>query len=417
MLQKKLDHTVHAISYDYAHRLEHFSPLEPHEKSLVIMQLSAHVQSQLLAQLSDQEIIETVDHLDPNEATDILQHIDIKRQNAIVEHLNERLKHDVATLLNFDPETAAGLMNVDYVQVETTQTIGDVAKLVKKHENRTGKIPTILVVQERSLVGQLPAYNIALAETDDAVEKHTKKVSSISHTASHKKVMTHFKANPHSKVVVTGENNQILGVIYTDDVLRLLQSSQAASLYNFAGVSTEESIFDSTSRKVSFRYKWLMLNLGTAFLAAFTVGLFDETISKHVLLAVYMPIVAGMGGNAATQTLAVMVRGLAQHDVDTKSILQTLKNEVSSGFINGSINAVIVTAVIYLINRDLLVGLVLGSAMIFNLCIAGFFGTLVPVVMKRLGKDPASSATIFITTATDIFGFLAFLGLATLLLS
>ena len=160
-----------------------------------------------------------------------------------------------------------------------------------------------------------------------------------------------------------------------------------------------------------------MLNLGTAFLAAFTVGLFDETISKHVLLAVYMPIVAGMGGNAATQTLAVMVRGLAQHDVDTKSILQTLKNEVSSGFINGSINAVIVTAVIYLINRDLLVGLVLGSAMIFNLCIAGFFGTLVPVVMKRLGKDPASSATIFITTATDIFGFLAFLGLATLLLS
>ena len=266
------------------------------------------------------------------------------------------------------------------------------------------------------MYGQLPGHQLGYAHKDDLVADHVKKVFSIRYDSSYEQVISHFKRHPHNKIVVTGDKKQVLGIIYTDDMIKLIESVQGSSLYNFAGVSSEESVYDSVARKVGFRYKWLLINLGTSFLAAFTVSLFNETIAKYVLLAVYMPIVAGMGGNAATQTLAVMVRGLSQNKVDAITIFRTLKNELLSGLVNGIINAVLVILIVYILNRDIMVGIVLGLAMVFNLTNAAIFGTLVPVVMKKLGKDPASSATIFITTATDVLGFLVFLGLATLLL-
>lgn len=416
MQTKQRNKLVHTLSYDHRNRTELFLEQEIHDQIEVILLLSKHVQTQLVRGLNDDQLVELVDHLDPDDATDILQLLSKKRQQQILERLSEHLKQSVATLLNFDPETAAGLMNINYVQVSADERIEEVVEDVKKHEKRTGRIPTILVQEEGKLKGYVPLHQLAFAKANDKAIEYVKKVQTISHTEKSKDVIRFFRSHPHSRVVVVGEKEQVLGVLFTDDILKLIQSNEAASLYGFAGVSNEESIFDSTGRKVQYRYKWLIINLATAFLAAFTVGLFDETISKHVLLAVYMPIVAGMGGNAATQTLAVMVRGLSQNNIGFSNIFLTLKNEISAGLINGVINGVIVTAVVYFLNRDLMVGLVLGSAMIFNLFIAGTFGTLVPVVMKKLGKDPASSATIFITTATDVFGFLAFLGLATLLL-
>jgi len=229
-------------------------------------------------------------------------------------------------------------------------------------------------------------------------------------------ILTVFKENPHQKVVVIGKHENILGVIYSDDVLQLIQEQTASSLYGFAGVNQEESAFDSVKKKVNSRYKWLMLNLFTTFLAASTVRLFEDTISANVLLAVYMPIVAGMGGNAGTQTLAVMVRSISNADISIKALFGVIKNEIFAGFINGVLNGIIIAFVVLMLNSDSIVAITLAFAMIVNLTVAATFGTLMPIVMKRLGKDPASSATIFITTATDIIGFFAFLGLASILL-
>jgi magnesium transporter len=195
-----------------------------------------------------------------------------------------------------------------------------------------------------------------------------------------------------------------------------MQAHEASTLYDFAGISQEESVSDPIRRKVNSRYRWLIINLGTAFLAAFTVGLFEDTLNKYVLLAIYMPIVAGMGGNSATQTLAVVVRGIALKQIELKTAWKTLKNEVGAGMINGLINGVIVAIVVTVLNGDVKIALILGLAMIVNLFVAGFFGTIVPLIMYKLGKDPATSATIFITTATDVLGFMAFLGLATIIL-
>jgi len=416
MTTKELNQIIRTISYDYKHRKEVFLELPTDQQSLVVTRLTKHVQYNLLKVLTDEEIVGFIEHLDPDEATDLIQNLNKKKQESIINKLNEYLKNSVSVLLHFDPETAAGVMSVNYIQVDLKEKIVDVASQVRNHEQRTGKLPTILVIKDGKLAGQLRGSQLGYSKPTEVVENVMKKVHSIRFDASYDQVISHFKRHPHDKVVVLGENKQTLGVIYTDDIIRLIEAAQGSTLYDFAGVSDEESVYDGVKRKVNFRYKWLIINLATSFLAAFIVGLFNETISKHVLLAVYMPIVAGMGGNSGTQTLAVMVRGLTQNKVDKFTFLKALKSELASGVINGLINGLIVVGVVYFINRNLMVGIVLALAMVFNLFTAALFGTFVPVVMKKLGKDPASSATVFITTATDVFGFLTFLGLASILL-
>jgi magnesium transporter len=323
----------------------------------------------------------------------------------------------VSTLLQFDPDTAAGLMNVDYIQVDVSDDIATVAKKFKLHERRTGRLPVILAMDNERLAGFLPGHELGFVRVNEKITKFVKRIPTIRHSASHDEVSDLFRRHPHNKVVVTDDEKNVIGIIYSDDVLRLMQEQESASLYDFAGVSAEESVADSAKRKVKFRYKWLIINLGTAFVAAFTVGLFEDTISKYVLLAVYMPIVAGMGGNAATQTLAVVVRGIALRQIDLKSAYRTLKNEVGAGFVNGLINGFLVALIVLIKDHDAKIAIILALAMVINLLVAAFFGTIVPLIMSKLRKDPASSATIFITTATDVLGFLAFLGLATLILN
>lgn len=290
------------------------------------------------------------------------------------------------------------------------------AKQFKIHEKRTSRSPVILVTKQGKLAGYLPGHELGFAFPTEPIKRYVRRLASIHHAAKKSEVIELFQNHPHNKVAVLGDKGNVIGLIYSDDVLRAFEEENTSSLYDFAGVHDEETVDESVKIKVRLRYKWLIINLATAFLAAFTVGLFDHTISKYVLLAVYMPIIAGMGGNAATQTLAVMMRGIALKQITLKTSLPTLKRELGASFINGIINGVLVAGVVFALNRDIRIALILAAAMIINLFVAGFFGTLVPLLMKRFGKDPATSATIFITTATDVLGFVAFLGMATLFL-
>jgi magnesium transporter len=374
------------------------------------------VQSQLLQELTKEDILPLLEHLDPDDVTDLLQTLPKKKQEELLVEMSQDLQDSLTLLLQFDPKTAAGLMSLNYVQVDGTQRLSEVAEEVQRHEKRTGKLPIVLVLDEGEPVKFLPLQELLFAKPGDRVRDLAKPIKTISHLTSSDKVISQFLEHPHEKIAVMGENGRILGVLYSDDVLRELEQREASTLYDFAGLSSEESITDSIKMKVLHRYRWLIINLGTAFLAAFTVGLFDKTISKNVLLAVYMPIVAGMGGNAATQTLAILVRGISLKQIDLQTAMPTLRREMGAALVNGIINGLIVFAIVATFNHNIGVATVLGIAMITNLLVASFFGTLVPLIMKRLGKDPATSATIFITTATDVLGFLAFLGLASLLL-
>ncbi len=411
-----LGKVLHQIRFYPKQRVDIFLGL-PHEKrATVLIRLGKHLVHDLLAKLNDDDVVVTLEHLDPDEITDILQSIGKKRRQAIINLLSDEAKKDVQILSEFNPETAAGLMNLDYIQIDENDVLAVAAKKFKRHEKRTGRLPTIIVTHNGYVSGYVPGHELGFAKPGEKVKKYTRRIGIIPHSASKKRVLEQFRAHPHNKVVVIGDEKNVMGIIYSDDILRILEEQESASLYDFAGLHKEESVVDDVKVKVKFRYKWLIVNLATAFLAAFTVGLFDKTIAKYVLLAVYMPIVAGMGGNAAVQTLAVIVRGIALKQIELASAWPILRREMGAAFINGIINGIIVAGVILIFNQDVRMALILGSAMLINLLVAGFFGTMTPLIMKKLGKDPAASATIFITTATDVLGFLTFLGLATIFL-
>jgi magnesium transporter len=398
-------------------RTELFLGLPGHQRIELLRSLTPHVRKDILLHVPDEDMVKILEAVDPDEATDILQLLKPKRRTRILEMVSEELKHSLSQLLEFDAETAAGLMTLDYVEVGLNSTIADVAKRFKQHEKATGRPPVIVALKKNGrLAGFLPGHELGFGRKNEAIAKYVKRLPSISYAATHDEVIHLFHAHPHAKVAVLNDQEDVIGIIYSDDILGVMQEQESSSLYDFAGISREEGIADPIKKKVHNRYRWLVINLGTGFLAAFTVGQFENTLNQYVLLAVYMPIVAGMGGNAATQTLAVLVRGIALGQIQLKTAARTLRNELGAAFLNGLLVAVLVAIVVVIINNDIKIAIVLAMAMVINMVVAGFFGTLVPLLMSKLGKDPATSATIFITTATDVFGFLAFLGLATLIL-
>ncbi len=397
-------------------KLSVFSVVPDNEKGFLLLRLPKRYRQDILKRLDDKSLISAINYLAPDDATDIIQELPKRKGKRIIKKLSSELKHKVEFLLRFNPRTAAGIMNIDYIEVEPDYDFRKVSRLIRKHEKRTGKVPSIIVVENGFLVGELPHYELGIHTKTAKIRKFIKKLPAVKYDANADEVIRVFKSHKHSKIAVLNDGFSILGLIYSDDILALIEKETSNGLYDFAGVRHEEDILDSIIAKVRSRSGWLIINLVTAFIASAVVSLFQETISAFVLLAIYMPIVAGMGGNAGTQALAVTVRGLALKEIELKKSAKVLFNEVCAGAINGFIVGVIVALVAINFNKSPMLGFVIFISMILNLMFAGFFGVLIPLTLKMLGKDPASSAVVFITTATDVIGFFSFLGLASLLL-
>lgn len=395
---------------------EEFFSMPTNKQAFEMANMDIILRKRLLKHLSNEKITKIINYLDPDEITDILQELNPIKRKSIMLNLNKHIQEKITFLLKFNPNIAAGIMSLEYIEIDYTKKISDAIELLEKHEKKTGKIPSILVVKEGFLLGELPIDNLIFNKKSDEIIDFVKSIPHVKFDMEKKEVLKTFKNNPHNKVVVLDEDESIIGVIYSDDIIREISNTRRTDLADFAGVNKEENIFDPFMSKVKNRYKWLIINLMTAFMAAGIVSLFEDTISKLTLLAVYMPIVAGMGGNAGTQTLAVMVRGIALNEITFQNSKSAIVNEVIAGGINGVINGIIVAVIALLWNQSPLLGLIIGFSMVINLIIAGFFGAIIPLILKSFGKDPATSATIFITTATDVFGFFVFLGLATLII-
>lgn len=264
--------------------------------------------------------------------------------------------------------------------------------------------------------GELPGAVLSVADHDtEAISDYVRETPSVRYDREDEEVLRVFRENRERTVAVLDEEGDVLGVLFAEDLLRSLEDARGETLYEFTGVAEAESVLDGPLRKVKQRYKWLILNLGTAFMAAAVVGLFESTITAVAILAAYMPVVAGMGGNAGTQAMAVTVRGISLGEVSIATGKRVILNEAVAGAVNGVIIGVLVAAIAIAFSFaefGLLLGAVIGVSMVANLVIAGFFGALTPLVLDRIGYDPATSATIFITTATDVLGFFVFLGLA-----
>jgi magnesium transporter len=349
-------------------RLDIFRRLSEVEQAVSLLRVSPKVQREIMSHLDDAELLELLTHLDFQQTTTLLRRIDSKRAGKVLSQLNKTVRDKVEYLLRFNPRAAAGLMNLNFVSVAANSRFRDVSKALEEEERASGKFPTILVMEGGHLLGELPGHELVWGKPAEHILPKVKRISTLAYDTPEREVMQSFLRHEHGKLAV------------------------------------------------KYRYKWLIINLGTAFLAAGVVSLFEGTLSRFVLLAIYMPIVAGMGGNAGTQSMAVAVRALTLKEIDIHTARAFVLREMAAGAVNGAINGLIVAAVATFFNQSPMLGVVLGVAMIINLLIAGLAGALIPVIMKQLGKDPASSATIFITTCTDVFGFFVFLGLATLLL-
>ena len=392
---------------------EGFQRLSSARKREVFFRLPETVQQSLVEDMDREQLQRFVRRLDPDEVADVLGLADEDSRTKVLRRLDEDRREKTEFLLEFSPESAAGLMHLDYVTVDVDRSLEDVAKRVQRHEDRTGRVPTIFVTDEEKLLGELPGQTLAMTDRESvSLRDHIHATPVVAYDSADTDVVEVFRANPESSVAVLDDDGSILGVIYAEDLLRVIEEEATETLYEFTGVQEEESILDGPLSKVRHRYKWLIINLGTAFLAAGAVGVFEDTIAAFTLLAVYMPVVAGMGGNAGTQSMAVTVRGLAYGQITLSTGGRAVLNEIIAGAANGAITGVLVALIASVFNRSPLLGLVLGVSMVLNLVIAGFFGTLIPLALDRIGKDPATSATIFITTATDVLGFFIFLGLA-----
>jgi magnesium transporter len=389
-----------------------FRELSRSRQRELFFRLPETVQATLVADMDDEGLQAFVRRLDPDEATDVLGFAEEERRAAVLRRLDEDRREKIEFLLEFSPETAAGLMHLDYVQVGRQRSLDEVARRVRRHEERTDRFPTIFVTDGDDLVGELPGGTLAITDPNVDILDHVIETPTVRYDSPDTEVVEVFRSHPERSVAVLDDDGSILGVVYAGDLLGVIEEAAGETLYEFTGVQEEESVLDGPWVKVKSRYKWLVINLGTAFLAAAVVGLFEDTIAAFTLLAVYMPVVAGMGGNAGTQSMAVTVRGIALGQVSLPTGGRAVLNEVVAGAANGAITGSLVAAIAAVFNRSPLLGVVLGVSMVLNLVIAGFFGTLIPLVLSRIGKDPATSATIFITTATDVLGFLVFLGLA-----
>lgn len=377
-----------------------------------------------MEQMTDKSVVEFLEFMDLDEAMGMICLIPNSRRKRIVKRFNDSLEKKSDILHDIELTLVEHLMDFNYVEIDLEDTIERLVGKVKVHEQRVGSFPTILVMRKGLVLGSIPGHFLSLVddhsvEVGSVVMDYLRKIPTVDYRMKKKDIIEKFKKGERvsEKAVVIDDKKRVIGVLYVDALMSILEEQAAGALYDFAGVDDEERAEDPFSKKFRLRYKWLLINLGTTFMAAGVVSLLGDVLSREVLLASFIPVVSGMGGNAATQTLAVMVRTLSIEGVENvgkRKLFKIWKNEAMAGGLNGLLTGGLVALIATVFGGNPRLGVVVGVAVLFNLFVSSFFGTMVPYLMKKAGKDPATSATIFITTATDVFGFMAFLGLANL---
>ncbi len=400
-----------------AERLSVLRSLTLPEQSAVLQELSPHVQQALLHELKSDEIATIVDHMDPRQAENILARIkDQRRRLKIIQKIKFEAREKIEYFLRFHPKATTALISFNYVLIPITGTIGDAADAIDEHYQDTGTFPEILIHDNGDLAGEVSMSVLVRQRKSMALRKFIKPVHSITYKSEVMDIINLFSVSQRKKIVVLDHDESVLGIIYADDALNLFGKLPAETLYGLSGLAETERPFDSAWQKYQHRYRWLILNLATAFLAGSMIFLFKDTLDQLVILAMYIPIVTGMGGNAGSQTFAVMLRGLTLGTVSLKEGWPAIRREMGAGLLNGLTIGLIVAIISLIWNQSPMLGVVVGLSMVGVHVIAGLFGSLVPLFVKYINKDPASISNIFISTATDVFGLLFLLGLGYLFL-
>jgi magnesium transporter len=353
-----------------------------------------------------------VDELDDDDAADILGELDRNLQEQILAAVEDR--SEVDQLLRYDEESAGGLMTTHMVVVPDSVTAGEALEEIRRQAEEIEDFYQVFVVDaDRKLVGTLPFKDLVVSRPDRPVREFMEEADIFVTPELDQEEVARVMAryNVPSVPVVDGQG-RLLGRVTFDDVIDVVEAETTEDLLKFGGVSPDEELAADWRTSVRSRLPWLSVNLGTAFLAGAVVFSFQHTIQRTIALAVWMPIIAGMGGNAGTQALAVTVRRLALGLIPVNVFTEVVGKEILVGVINGFVLGLVVGGVATVMGEGPILGIVVFLAMIGNLVVAGFAGAFIPILLERLGADPAVASSVFVTAFTDVCGFLLLLGLA-----
>jgi Mg2+ transporter (mgtE) len=423
---KRLGHMLNNLSVpDIAHHIESAPPkarrilwelLDEEFEGEVIGELSEHVQQEFLAGMDSSEIASLFEDLDTDDIADIMQQLPDQVIPEVLEAMGDQDRARVESVLTYDQYTAGGLMNTDTITVRPDLTLDVVLRYLRWHEELPAVTDNLFVVNRNdTFLGTLPLRKLLTSSPNITVrELMITDVEAIPATMPDSQVAKLFERHDWVSAPVVDSLGKLLGRITIDDVVDVIMDDADHSLLGMAGLSDEEETFTSIQRSAPRRAIWLGINLLTALLASSVINMFEGTIEKVVALAVLMPIVASMGGVAGSQTLTVVVRGLALGQVSKSNVKWLLSKEFGVASINGLLWAIVMGVIAAFWFEDPMIGVIIGAAMVINLLTAAVTGSLLPVILKGIKIDPALAGSVILTTVTDVVGFLSFLGLATL---
>ncbi len=412
---------------EIAHLLE---SLPPRERELlwelvdekvggdVLLYLNEELRASLIREMEPEELVAAAEGLETDDLADFLHDLPDVVIQEVLQSMDEQDRQRLEKVLSYPEDTAGGLMNTDTITVRPDVTLDVVLRYLRLRGELPPMTDNLFVVdREDHFLGNLPLTALLTQPPHLPVaEVMTRDVESIPATLSASEVASIFEHHDLVSAPVVDAEGRLLGRITVDDVVDVIRDEGEHSLLSMTGLDEEEDMFAPVTVSARHRGVWLGINLLTAFVASWVIGLFQETIDKVVALAVLMPIVASMGGIAGSQTLTLVIRGIAVGKIGDSNARQLLYKELAVGLLNGVAWSLVVAAITLLWFGDYRIAGVIAVAIVVNLVFAALAGVTIPMIMRKLGTDPALGGSVLLTTVTDVVGFMAFLGLATFLL-
>ena len=393
--------------------LENFK-INPH----VIVELTDELQKEILEKISSDRIVKIINSLESDNALQIIENLEDNKKEKVLTKIPIEDKNLFEETLSTYPEnSAARIMQREFAAVPEDWTVGQTIDYLRENSELPKEFLEIFIINQLNIpIGSVPSSRVLRTPRDvkmNSIMKNNKFL--IPAEMDQEQVAYNFEQYNLFSAGVVDQNQKLIGMITVDDIVTVIKEEAEEDTLRLAGVNDEE-ISDSAFSITKKRFIWLTINLLTAILASTVISLFNASIEKVVALAILMPIVASMGGNAGTQTLTVTVRLLATKELISSNVNKIVSKEFLVGFYNGLIFAVITGLAIFVWFKDYHLSLLIAVAMIINMTAAGFFGIFIPVILNKFKIDPAISSSVFVTTITDVFGFLSFLGLASYIL-
>ncbi|HVR44651.1 MAG TPA: magnesium transporter [Thermoanaerobaculia bacterium] len=388
---------------------------EPTPQAVAVEErLASNVAADILAAASPRFATRVLAAMDPARAAATIAWLDEERRATMLAGLDDRAAGELRAMAEYPPDTAGRLMDPRVMAFRRGTTVQQALTRLRGVRRR-GIADVFVTDDEVRLTGRVPLQELAVAQPRDALDTLVVPAISVRGTGSAEEVVELLTTHDLASLPVVDFDGRLLGVIRHDVLMKAARQEVAGDIQAMVGASREERALSPVTFAVRARLPWLEINLATAFLASAVVGLFESTIAKFTALAVLLPVVAGQSGNTGAQALAVTMRGLALREVRVSQWVRLIRKETAVAFINGWAVALTTALGVLLWSRSVGLALVIGSSMVISMVAAGLAGSAIPIVLTSIGRDPAQSSSIILTTVTDVVGFFSFLGIATLL--